>query len=331
MAPTACDLRRSRFSILTLGILILLTSIAALAEHHPATTREDVEVIRRGGINMYRYRDTNGQTIVVDRPPAFYFDTQAPVADEEIVEEPNQPKSAPPPPPVPPEPRRPVWWKPAWAVPIGLILASLFRLLWPRISRWRGETPLDRVIRLSGRPVFEDLSLSPDGRHSILADRVVRTPSGLLVAVVAELTGDVRGALDADHWLVGKTPVLNPLKRLEQATNAVAHYALEVPVQGRLVVRGRPKFAMPLPSTVQSAASFAATLEEHAEARVPVRALDGVWRTLMRLPRSNDKVRRPMGTGALAWVRRHPDEAVSGALAVLALVGAVALMMVPAV
>ncbi|MEL6209512.1 MAG: hypothetical protein AAFR44_04895 [Pseudomonadota bacterium] len=286
--------------------------------------------MRRGGINMYRYRDANGQTIVVDRPPPFYYDTDeaAPVEAVEVVVE----KDAAPPPPAPPAvPERPAWWVPAWAGPIGLLLAAAFFVLRPWLSRLRRETPLDRAIRRSGYPVFESLKLSPDGRRSVVVDRLIRTPSGLIALIVAEFSREVRGALDADHWLEGTTPVLNPLKRLQQATSAVSHYALDVPVHPRLVIRGQPKFAMTLPSTAQGVATFSRSLGEFIEPELSKRSLDAVWRTLMRMPRSNEKVVRPLGSGPVAWVRRHAAAALAAALSVVALGGAVALLMVPAV
>ncbi|MEO1575090.1 MAG: nuclease-related domain-containing protein, partial [Pseudomonadota bacterium] len=259
-------------------------------------------------------------------------DTQAAPADEAPEETDVLPQAAPPPPTPPPrEPARPAWWAPAWAVPIALLLGALVFAVRPWLSRWRRETPLDRAIRLSGYPVYEDLKLSPDGRRSVMVDRLIRTPSGLIALTVAELSGEIRGALDADHWLMGKTPFLNPLKRLQQATAATAHYALAVPVHARLVIRGQPKFAMPLPSSAVSVSTFARTLEEFIEPEVPTRELDSVWRTLMRMPRSNDKVLKPRGIGPGAWLRRHATALLAGSLVAVALMVAVALAMVPAV
>ena len=314
-----------------LTVTAFLAAVLAAADHHPATTADDVEVMRRGGVIVYRYRDENGRTIVVDRPPPFYFDSTS----DEALDTPEAPVEAPPPvppsPPPPPEPRRPTWWPFAWSVPALMLALALGLYLRPVLQRWRSETTLDRTLRRASLPVFHDLKLSPDGRRQVVADRVVRLPTGLLVLVVADLNGDIRGATDADHWLTPAGPILNPLKRLQQAVAAVEHFALQVPVDGKLVVRGQPKFHMALPSTVQRAADVNASFEPSASPPAPDRALDTAWRTLMRFPRSNEQVRRPGRGGASAWLARHIRELGVAALVVTAAAISLALLRVPAV
>lgn len=330
-------LRHRTGDVLFVGLVVLTTfflfSPMARADHHPATTAEDVEVIQRGGTVMYRYRNTDGRQVVVDRPPPFYFNTSAESTPDAAPEEPArtaQPAVAAPRPAVR-TPQRPAWWRFAWVLPVGLLLAALFAWLWPLLRRWRHESLLDRALRKEGLPVFEDVRVSADGRRYVMVDRIARTASGILVVAVADLSGEIRGELHADHWIQGNQPVLNPLKRMRQAGAAVAHLSLTIPVHCRLVVSGKPSFSMTVPTYLQSPAQFADALPELAQPAAPERDLDGAWRTLMRLPRSNKGTLRPAGPGPIGWVRRHPAETRALAFCAAAVIVSVALLLVPAV
>ena len=304
----------------------------AYGDNHPARTAEDVEVIRSGGINMWRYRDENGDMVVVDRPPPQFFNTRedeqvAEEAAEEILETPAAPEMvAPPPVPVPAQTS--LVLRALWLLTALLLLGAVAVWLMPLWRRWRGETPVDRACRLADWPVFRDLKIPGVGGRYVIAERVVRTPAGLVVVALSKLRGELRGKASADQWVCGTTPVANPLKPVDQAVEFLQAIVPEVPVMGRVVDQGSPSFAAGKPDALIRIKELEAALQAFEMPGPSTRTLDGSWRSLMKLPRSNQASVRPMGAGPVGWVRRHPHQALSAALGSLALVMAITLVIV---
>lgn len=323
-------------SVGTLVVLVLCLNLApdAYGEHHPATTAEDVEVIRSGGINMWRYRDENGDMVIVDRPPPQFFKTRASVegAAEQVAEEVTEALTEPDvvaSPPVPEPPAQSPWTMRAlWLLTALLLLAAIAAWFRPMWRRWRSETPVDRTCRLADWPVFRDLKIPGVGGRYVIAERVVRTPAGLVVVALSKLGGELRGKASADQWVRGTTPVANPLKPVAQAVEFLQGLVPDVPVTGRVVELGKPNFASGTPEALIYVKELDAAMQRFAQPGPPARTLDGAWRTLMKLPRSNKTNRRPVGVGPVGWVRRHPHQASAAALGSVALVMAITLLIV---
>ena len=171
-----------------------------------------VEVIRRGDVTLFKYRDAQGNLVIEDRPPPQFFEV-----DE--VEPPIAPPEPPPvvalPPPPPPEPFLPRWlvWC-GWAILGLMLLGTPVLWFWPQLHRWWRETPVDRALRLAELPYFADVKLSL-GAHTLSeVDRMVRTPAGILILSVEKLHGEIRGTANDDQWVRGTSTIVNPLARV---------------------------------------------------------------------------------------------------------------------
>lgn len=304
--------------------LPLAMSSPAGAEEAVEEQTNGVEVIRRGDVVLFRYRDEQGNLIIEDRPPPQYFDVEE-VEVEEVEEVEPEPVVVPPPPP-------PAPWMPGWLVSVswaalGLLLLSV-PLIWffPLWLQWRRETPVDRVLRLGELPYFSDVKLSL-GAHTLSeVDRLVRTPAGILILGVEKLQGEIRGTATDDQWVRGTETIINPLARVRHAEKMIAKITPDVPTFGRVVDLGKARYRTGMPATVQKLNVFAGGLSAFAEGKVPDRTLDTAWRTLMRFPRANQDKPRALGVGWQGWIRRHPFETSACVVLAITVIAAIALL-----
>ncbi len=304
-------------------LLVVLLSVAFISVAAYARNTDvdngGVEVVKAGGIVMYRFRDDSGKMIIQDTPPPHYFDDAAPVA----ADAPTAPvtkvvKKVPPPPP--PEPLlSPLQKKLAWSVAALLAAGAAFVGLRPWLRRRLSESAVERAVRGSGYASFNDVKLGTGGQSYITIDKLVRTPAGILVLVVEKLNGDIRGESKADHWATGTNVIPNPLQRLHQAAGIVESLATDVPVYGRVVDLGNARFQTDMSPTIQKLSAFRGSLPGLSTEGPAPRALDAAWRTLMRFERSNNETPRALGGGAMAWLKRYQNECLAALLMTLSI------------
>ena len=299
--------------------LFVLAPNGVCAAKEGVEPKNEVEVVHADGRVFYKYVDENGDIVFEDRPPPQYFDVEL---EEEEVELPQMEVSVDTVLPPAPTGR---WLRLVMLllVPV-LFLVGLYVLLQPRVRRLLTESSLDRKLRHANMPCFNRLQLSDGARTQIEADKVVKTPSGILVIGVEKLSGTITGTAEQREWhRAGRADSFtfaNPLMRVEYATQIVQKLVGETPVFGRVIYSGDARFSNGLPAKVTRMSAFQEGIDHFSKSKVGSDQLDAAWRSLMVFPRSNKEPNRLLGIGWLGWLRRHWRETTSGVLVAISII-----------
>lgn len=293
--------------------LLLFLSGPAGAVTQSAGDEHEVEVVRTDGRVLYKYVDENGDIAFQDRPPPQYFDESP---DEEVIE---TVKAA-----VPIEMVMRTTPGGRWKRPALILLAlvsffiALYVLVGHRVQRFLGESSLDRKLRHANMPCFDQLQLSDGVRAQVEVDKVVKTPSGILVIGIEKLSGTITGTAEQRDWHRAdhsdSDTIANPLARVGFAAQIVQKLVGETPVFERVVYTGNARFSGGQPARVTKLSAFQEGIDHFSIRTVEPDQLDAAWRKLMIFPRGNKEPNRLLGAGWQGWLRRHWRETTGGIL-----------------
>lgn len=202
-----------------------------------------------------------------------------------------------------------------WGVALLLLLAALVPT-WPLLRRLRERRAMEKRIAAVGVEQLRHVLLDDGMGGQSYYERLLLTPSGILVLMDNPREGIIFGGEQMDTWaqVIGKRTIrfANPLYTLEAQLSSLRYHLPKISFEGHVLFCGASSFPKGQPPGVWSLEDLAAASVQGAQPSVqPV--IKEAWKSLQKLTRKLDKA----SESYLLPVKRPPDYLRLGAIALL--------------